>query len=67
MCTQFLHESSWQLIGRFNVPGLAEADNRLGRVSVDRCLNWKTGHQIVRIKILWILLYGGVATDGSSD
>jgi len=29
--------------------GLAEPNDRLARVSAGRCLNWKTGHQIVRI------------------
>jgi len=31
-------------------PGLAEPNNPLSCISADRCLNWKTSHQIVRIK-----------------
>ena len=40
-------------------PGLAQPNDPLAP-----CLNWKTGHQIVWIYILWIIHCGGVAANG---
>jgi len=45
-------------------PGLAESNNQLACISAYLYLNWKTGHHVIRIKILCIIHCGGVATDG---